>query len=233
MTVRNNRPAARRLFRACDVGVSLAALVLLAPLFAFCALLILLEDGTPVLFRQTRIGRYGVPFTILKFRSMRAGKKGIPITTSSDSRVTKVGSWLRALKIDELPQLMNVLQGSMSLIGPRPEVPEYVEFHDEIWRQVLEVRPGITDLASLAFRHEEVLLASAADPVEFYRSVVLPEKLRLNLQYHQSRSLLLDLKLLWMTARYSFFPAGFDRDRVLRALGASESAACTPANVRV
>lgn len=233
MTVRSNRPAARRLSRAFDVGVSLAALVLLAPLLAFCALLILLEDGTPVLFRQTRIGRHGEPFTILKFRSMRAGKKGIPITTSSDSRVTKVGSWLRALKFDELPQLMNVLQGSMSLIGPRPEVPEYVEFHDEIWRQVLEVRPGITDLASLAFRHEEVLLASAADPVEFYRSVVLPEKLRLNLQYHQSRSLVLDLKLLWMTARYSFFPAGFDRDRVLRALGASESAACTPANVRV
>lgn len=233
MMARNNRPAARRLSRACDVAFSLAALILLAPLLAFCALLILLDDGPPVLFRQERIGRRGEPFMILKFRSMRTGKPGIPITTSSDSRVTKVGAWLRALKIDELPQLINVLQGSMSLIGPRPEVPEYVEFDDEIWQQVLEVRPGITDLASLAFRHEEVLLASAADPSEFYRSVVLPEKLRLNLQYQQSRSFVLDLKLLWMTARYSFFPAGFDRGRVLRALGASESAACTPANVRV
>ena len=233
MTARSHRPEARRLSRACDIAVSLAALILLAPLFVFCALLILLDDGPPVLFRQKRIGRHGQLFTILKFRSMRTGKTGIPITTSGDSRVTKVGSWLRALKIDELPQLMNVLQGSMSLIGPRPEVPEYVEFDDEIWRQVLEVRPGITDLASLAFRHEEVLLASAADPVEFYRSVVLPEKLRLNLQYQQSRSFILDLKLLWMTARYSFFPAGFDRDRVLRALGASESAACAPVNVRV
>jgi lipopolysaccharide/colanic/teichoic acid biosynthesis glycosyltransferase len=147
--------------------------------------------------------------------------------------VTKVGKWLRALKIDELPQLLNVLQGSMSLIGPRPEVPEYVEFDDEVWRQVLEQRPGITDLASLAFRQEEEILASAPDPVEYYRSVVLPQKLSLNLQYQQSRSLVLDLKLLWMTARYSFFPGGFDRNRILRALGASESAVGTPANVRI
>jgi len=233
MTVRCKPPAARRLSRAFDMVVSLAALILLAPLFALCALLILVDDGPPVLFRQTRIGRHGAPFTILKFRSMQTGHRGVPLTVSRDSRVTRVGAWLRALKIDELPQLLNVLHGSMSLIGPRPEVPEYVEFDDEIWREVLELRPGITDLASLAFRHEEAVLASAVDPVEHYRSVVLPEKLRLNLQYQRSRSFVLDLKLLCMTARYSFFPGGFDRDRILTALGASESAAGTPVNVRV
>jgi lipopolysaccharide/colanic/teichoic acid biosynthesis glycosyltransferase len=233
MTARRQRPAARRLSRSFDIAVSLAALALLAPLLALCALLIILDDGPPVLFRQKRIGRHGEPFMILKFRSMRTGNRGLPLTVSRDSRVTKVGKWLRALKIDELPQLLNVLQGSMSLIGPRPEVPEYVEFDDEVWRQVLEQRPGITDLASLAFRQEEEILASAPDPVEYYRSVVLPQKLSLNLQYQQSRSLVLDLKLLWMTARYSFFPGGFDRNRILRALGASESAVGTPANVRI
>jgi lipopolysaccharide/colanic/teichoic acid biosynthesis glycosyltransferase len=206
--------------RLLDVTGALVALVVLAPLFALATLLILLSDGRPLLFRQRRIGKNGEPFLILKFRTMAAGSDGPAITTSDDGRVTKVGAWLRTLKIDELPQLVNVVSGEMSLIGPRPEVPEYVEFDDHRWRTVLAVRPGITDLATLAFRNEEAILGPATDPDAYYRSVILPEKLRLNLLYQQSRTHLRDFKLLWMTARYSFFPRGFDRDRILRSLGA-------------
>jgi lipopolysaccharide/colanic/teichoic acid biosynthesis glycosyltransferase len=206
--------------RLLDVTGALIALIVLAPLFALAALLILLTDGRPILFRHGRVGRNGQPFLILKFRTMRTGSDGLAITTSNDGRVTKAGAWLRRLKIDELPQLVNVLRGEMSLIGPRPEAPEYVEFDDRRWRKVLAVRPGITDLATLAFRNEEEILGPASDPDTYYRSVILPEKLRLNLSYQQSRTLSRDFKLLWMTARYSFFPRGFDRDRVMRSLGA-------------
>jgi lipopolysaccharide/colanic/teichoic acid biosynthesis glycosyltransferase len=206
--------------RLLDVTGALVALVVLAPLFALATLLILLSDGRPLLFRQRRIGKNGEPFLILKFRTMAAGSGGPAITTSDDGRVTRVGVWLRTFKVDELPQLVNVVLGEMSLIGPRPEVPEYVEFDDYRWRTVLAVRPGITDLATLAFRNEEAILGPATDPEAYYRSVILPEKLRLNLLYQQSRTHLRDFKLLWMTARYSFFPRGFDRDRILRSLGA-------------
>jgi lipopolysaccharide/colanic/teichoic acid biosynthesis glycosyltransferase len=206
--------------RLLDVTGALIALIVLAPLFALAALLILLTDGRPILFRHGRIGRNGERFLILKFRTMRTGSSGLALTTSKDGRVTKAGAWLRRLKIDELPQLVNVLRGEMSLIGPRPEAPEYVEFDDGRWRKVLAVRPGITDLATLAFRNEEEILGPASDPDAYYRSVILPEKLRLNISYQQSRTLVRDFKLLWMTARYSFFPRGFDRDRVMRSLGA-------------
>jgi lipopolysaccharide/colanic/teichoic acid biosynthesis glycosyltransferase len=188
--------------------IALCGVVLLAPLFALATLLILADDGPPVLFRQRRIGKQGRPFTMLKFRSMRAGLQGMPLTVQDDRRVTAAGAWLRAFKIDELPQLFNVLHGSMGLIGPRPEVPECVAFEDELWCRVLELRPGITDLASLAFRQEEAILGPLPDPEAYYRSVLLPEKLRLNLQYERSRSLGRDLKLLWLTVRYAFSPGG-------------------------
>lgn len=202
-----------------DLAGASVLLALLSPLLAVAALLVLLEDGRPVLFRQKRIGQNGEPFFILKFRSMRAGSAGAAVTARGDSRVTAAGAWLRRLKLDELPQLINVLRGEMSLIGPRPEVPEYVELQDDLWYRVLQVRPGITDLASLAFRDEEALLEAHADPDLYYRSVILPEKLRLNLWYQRSRSLARDLKLLFMTARYSFLPYGFRRERVVRSLG--------------
>ncbi len=211
--------AENHLARGMDVFGSIGILILLLPLLLFAAVLILVCDGRPILFRQTRVGRNGQPFRLLKFRTMRSRNSGSPITVLNDGRVTPVGRWLRKLKIDELPQLWNVLRGEMSLIGPRPEVPEFVEFSDARWHQVLEVRPGITDLASLAFRNEEDLLGPAADPEIHYRSVILPEKLNLNLYYQRSRSVSRDLKLLWMTARYSFFPWGFNRDRILRSLG--------------
>lgn len=219
---------AGHLSRSFDITVALAAVVLLAPVFAAVALLIVLEDRGPVLFRQTRIGRHGKPFTILKFRSMRDAGGGSPITAGRDPRVTRVGGWMRALKIDELPQLINVLQGAMSLIGPRPEVPEYVDLDDPLWQRVLQAQPGITDLATLVFRDEEALLASASDPVAHYRSVILPQKLRLNVQYQESRSAMRDLKLLCMTARYSFFPRGFNRERILKSLRARGPAPWNP-----
>ena len=211
--------ASRAGSRCLDLGGALAAVTVLAPVFLVASLMILMEDGRPILFRQKRVGRNGELFDILKFRTMGARAEGPSITVAGDRRITSAGARLRKYKLDELPQFLNVLCGHMSLIGPRPEVPEYVEPEDSLWQAVLQVRPGITDLASLAFRNEEEMLAPATDPSSYYRSSVLPEKLKLNLKYQRSRSLLRDCKLLWMTARYSFYPRGFDRDRIVRSLG--------------
>jgi len=214
------KAADRPFLRCFDVLVALAAVVGLSPLFLISSLAILLADGRPIFYRQKRVGRHGKPFDIWKFRTMELASGGPAITSAGDRRVTTVGAKLRKYKLDELPQFFCVLRGHMSLIGPRPEVPEYVEPTDDLWEAVLQMRPGITDLASLAFRDEEEMLALAQDPETHYRSSVLPEKLRLNIAYQRSRSLTRDLKLLWMTARYSFHPQGFDRDRVMKALGA-------------
>ena len=206
--------------RGLDVGIALGAVIVLSPLFLISAILILLVDGPPVFFRQKRVGRHGELFDILKFRTMEIENGGPAITAAGDRRVTLVGAKLRKYKLDELPQFFCVLRGHMSVIGPRPEAPEYVEPSDHLWEAVLQMRPGITDLASLAFRNEEDMLALAEDPETLYRNSVLPEKLRLNIAYQRSRSLTRDLKLLWMTALYSFYPKGFDRDRVMEALSA-------------
>jgi len=179
---------------------------------------IALMDGLPILFRQTRVGKDAQPFLILKFRTMRSGASGGSITAAGDSRVTQIGRWLRKLKLDELPQFFNVLRGDMSLIGPRPEVPDYVRFEDPLWQEVLSTRPGITDLASLAFRDEEQLLGPVPDADRYYRAEILPAKLRLNLLYLRSRSLLTDLRLLWLTAVYSLLPSTFSRSRVLKTV---------------
>jgi lipopolysaccharide/colanic/teichoic acid biosynthesis glycosyltransferase len=167
-------------------------------------------DGRPVFFSQMRVGRYGREFRIWKFRTMRTGVCGGAITASGDPRITRLGARLRRLKLDELPQLYNVLRGDMSLVGPRPESPEYVDGEAPIWKAVLLVRPGITDLATLLFRNEEALLASRSDPDGFYRETVLPAKLVLNLQYIRARSLRWDARLIWLTIRYSLSPKRFD-----------------------
>jgi lipopolysaccharide/colanic/teichoic acid biosynthesis glycosyltransferase len=208
------------LSRLLEAGIAVALLALLSPLLLLIAAAILMTDGSPVFFRQTRIGRSGHPFLILKFRTMRrVMQRALPITVANDRRITGTGAWLRRFKLDELPQLWNVVKGEMSLIGSRPEVPEYVHVDDVLWRAILQSRPGITDLATLAYRNEEEILLPADDPDAYYRTVLLPAKLRLNLAYQQSRSLHRDLRLLWLTARYSLFPAGFDRERVLRSFG--------------
>jgi lipopolysaccharide/colanic/teichoic acid biosynthesis glycosyltransferase len=201
------------------VACAATGLLILMPALAALAVAILFDDGAPVFYSQTRVGRRGRPFRIWKFRSMRAGSQGSVITAAGDRRVTRVGAALRRLKLDELPQLFNVLKGDMSLVGPRPEVPEYVQLEAPIWQAVLQVRPGVTDLATLLYRDEETLLGTGGDPHAMYRESVLPAKLILNLGYLHSRSFGRDLKLIVLTIRYSLFPERFDPELIKRTFG--------------
>jgi lipopolysaccharide/colanic/teichoic acid biosynthesis glycosyltransferase len=193
-------------------------LAVLLPALAAAAAAVWLDDGFPVLFRQIRIGRGGRPFEVLKFRSMYRDAPGALITASGDRRVTRSGRLLRRFKLDELPQLWNVLRGDMSLVGPRPEVPRYVDLREPVWRAVLEVRPGITDVATLLYRDEERILAGFEDAEKGYRESVLPAKLRLNLEYLRRRSAVRDLKLLALTVRYSALPGTLDVARIKRLM---------------
>ncbi len=187
--------------RIFDVIFSIVGLMVLSPVFAAVSVLIKLDSTGPVFFLQERVGRYFRPFTIYKFRSMRteARKKGALITVAGDERVTRVGRILRKHKIDELPQLLNVLKGDMSLVGPRPEVMEYVQLFSAEYEKLLKVRPGITDPASIKFSEEEKVLSAADDWEEDYKKRILPEKLHLSLRYAEKNSLLADLKLIFRT----------------------------------
>jgi lipopolysaccharide/colanic/teichoic acid biosynthesis glycosyltransferase len=200
----------RPLERLLDVMCAAAGLVILSPALVMLAICIVLCDGRPVLFSQMRVGRYGREFRIWKFRTMRPGTIGSAITAAGDPRITRIGALLRKFKLDELPQLFNVIRGDMSLVGPRPERPEYVNPESPVWRAVLLVRPGITDLATLIYRNEEALLASSGNPDTFYREMVLPAKLRLNLDYLRTRSFFQDVKLIWLSILYSLSPQRFD-----------------------
>ncbi len=202
--------------RILDVVFATIGLLILFPVLCLIALLAFFDDGWPILFHQTRVGRSGRPFQIWKFRTMRAHSQGMPITAAGDSRITRVGRWLRRFKLDEFPQLFNVLRGEMSFIGPRPEVPEFVRLEDPQWQAVLCVRPGITDLATLVCRDEEQLLGAMSDPAKAYREKILPAKLQLNIEYQHSRTFLQDLRLLILTVRYSFFPAQPDPEQLCR-----------------
>jgi lipopolysaccharide/colanic/teichoic acid biosynthesis glycosyltransferase len=165
------------------------------------ALAILLTDGLPITFRQTRVGRQGRLFTLIKFRTMRGAPKKASggFEPGATSRVTAIGRVLRRTKLDELPQLLNVLRGDMSVVGPRPEVPRWIEVHKELWSVVLSVRPGLTDPASLAFSDEEAILAAAPDPEAAYRDEVLPRKLRLAAEYARNRSFAGDVRIVVAT----------------------------------
>jgi lipopolysaccharide/colanic/teichoic acid biosynthesis glycosyltransferase len=187
--------------RLLDVCLSAIAIILLLPLFAAIAALVKCTSQGPVFFLQDRIGRDGHTFKIVKFRSMIDGadRLGLSITASGDKRITRIGTLLRKLKLDELPQLWNVLSGDMSLVGPRPELPAYVAQYSLAQRHVLSVRPGITDPASIRYRHEEEVLGLHSDPDLFYRQVVLPHKLSLNLEYVACISLRNDSMLLLRT----------------------------------
>jgi lipopolysaccharide/colanic/teichoic acid biosynthesis glycosyltransferase len=207
--------------RAVDVGVVLLVAPLVAPLVGILAVVVRLIDGSPVLFRQTRIGRHGRPFTLFKLRSMRSGP-GPEITGAGDTRVTRTGRILRRTKLDELPQLWNVLVGDMSLVGPRPEVPAWVARHPGPFAVVHAVRPGLTDLASIRYRDEEDELAGivaagrAASTDEAYDRYVLPDKLRLGARYVQGCGPALDLAILVATA--TTLTTGRRPDRLLRAM---------------
>ena len=187
--------------RAFDVAVSGAALVALSPLFLVLALAVKLDSPGPVFYRQTRVGRGGKPFRIFKFRSMVDGadRRGPAITASGDPRITRTGAFLRRTKLDELAQLINVFLGQMSFVGPRPEVEQYVKLYTPYQRQVLLVRPGITDYASIAYRNESELLARADDPQRYYVETLMPAKIELNMKYLREISLAADLKLIFRT----------------------------------
>jgi lipopolysaccharide/colanic/teichoic acid biosynthesis glycosyltransferase len=188
----------KRLF---DFLASLAGLIVLSPLLVLAAVLVRLTSPGPALFRQERMGCHFRPFFIYKFRSMvsDADRRGGPITFGNDCRITAVGHVLRKTKIDELPQLLNVLKGDMSLVGPRPEVRRYVEMFRKDYEEILQVRPGITDLASIEYRDEATVLGHAADPEKEYVEQVLPEKIRLAKEYVRRSSLWFDVKLIFLT----------------------------------
>lgn len=189
--------------RALDLLAAATGLVVLFPLLLFIAVAVKLDSPGPVLFRQERVGRNGELFRIRKFRTMvrDAPRLGGAITVGHDPRITRVGHWLRQYKLDELPQLIDVLLGDMSLVGPRPEVPRYVALYPPgIRERVLSVRPGLTDNASLAYIDESAQLAGAADPEREYVEKILPEKLRLYVEYVDNRSLALDLSIIGRTA---------------------------------
>ena len=186
--------------RTLDIAVATIGLVLITPLWLLIAVAIKLSSPGPVIFRQTRIGRLGRPFRILKFRTMRADAGGPSLTIGDDNRITYVGRIIRKLKLDELPQLVNVLRGEMSLVGPRPEMPEYVALYSpNDQRVILSVRPGITGAGSLAYRNETEELANYEDPVRAYTDVFLPKKLAIERHYIEMWSLWLDIKLLSRT----------------------------------
>ncbi|HEX4143252.1 MAG TPA: sugar transferase [Pirellulales bacterium] len=187
--------------RTFDLLASLVGLAILAPFGLLVALAVKLDSRGAVFFRQVRVGRDFRPFKIYKFRTMVADApaRGGQLTAGADPRITRVGRILRKTKIDELPQLINVLIGDMSLVGPRPEVPKYVELFASDYRDILSVRPGITDPASVKYRDEAKVLAAAADPEVAYVEQILPEKIALSRQYIARSSLIYDVAILWQT----------------------------------
>jgi lipopolysaccharide/colanic/teichoic acid biosynthesis glycosyltransferase len=195
-----------------DIVIATMALVLVAPLMALVALCVFLESPGPILYRARRVGYLGAEVDVLKFRKMRKGASGCPLTVANDARFTKVGRWLAAAKLDELPQLINVLKGEMSLIGPRPEDPDFVRQHAEQFELILRVRPGITGLSQLAFFREGGIL-DPDDPIGHYEKSILPQKLQLDRLYVSHWRPLMDVQILWWTFIAALFrvPVAVDR----------------------
>ena len=176
-------------------------LLCLSPLFLILAVWIKCDTPGPVFYRQTRVGRYNRDFRLYKFRSMRIGadRQGLITVGGHDTRITRSGYFIRKYKLDEFPQLINVLVGDMSLVGPRPEVRKYVDLYTQEQMHVLDVRPGITDLASIRYRNENELLAQAADPDRYYIETIMPDKLRINLEYVANHSFWSDIVFIFKT----------------------------------
>jgi lipopolysaccharide/colanic/teichoic acid biosynthesis glycosyltransferase len=185
-----------------DVVVSLFILIVLFPVFIVISLLIVLGSKGPVFYRQIRIGKNGEEFRIFKFRTMYTGsdKSGL-ITIGKDRRITSTGYFLRKYKLDELPQFINVVTGDMSIVGPRPEVKKYVQMYSEQQRKVLEVKPGITDYASIEYSDENDLLGKSSDPEKEYVQVIMPAKLNLNLKYISDQGFFTDIKIILLTLK--------------------------------
>lgn len=207
--------------RIFDVSISLIGLGVLASIFVLIAIAIKLADGGPVFYRGVRVGRYGKPFRIFKFRTMvvNADKIGGSSTSDDDPRITRVGKWLRKYKLDELPQLINVLKGEMSFVGPRPQVSWAVELYSEEEKVLLKVRPGITDYASIQFSNEADILRGSTDPDKDYLEKIAPEKIRLGLAYVRDHSLCVDLKIILATL---WALGGGNPEKILRVLRKSQ-----------
>lgn len=187
--------------RALDIGLALVTLLVILPVLGVIAVLVRCESPGPALFRQVRIGKHGKEFTLLKVRTMTepVDAQAGTFDAGDNSRVTRIGGILRATKLDELPQLWNVVKGEMSLVGPRPEVRKWVNVYPERWKVVHQVRPGITDPASIAFRNEEELLAGSDDPERLYQDTILPRKLDLYERYVREQSVGRDIKIMMQT----------------------------------
>ena len=200
----------KRFFDLICSGVGFAVL---SPFFVVISIFIKLDSPGPIFFRQERIGRGFRPFFIYKFRTMRYNpqRSGLQITAGGDSRITRMGRLLRNTKIDEWPQLINVLRGHMSLVGPRPEVRKYVERYKDDYERILSIRPGITDISSIAFRNEESILQGVDDPEQYYVHVLLPEKMRLAQEYIQHASFSYDVKLILKTLCEVVFPSTYSQ----------------------
>jgi|GEM_PF-1979802 len=209
---RNNMVYSSRFKRIIDVSLAVVATLILLPIGAIISIFVLFASGNPIFFSQHRLGLNGSVFRLYKFRTMYTKQSHTStITVSGDERITRIGQFLRASKLDELPQLIHVIRGQMSFVGPRPDIPRYKDLIPEHFKEVLTLRPGITGPATIAFRYEEDLLAQTDDPVAYNDSVVFPVKLRINMEYAQNMGLLIDIKCLLATA----FPAiasalGFD-----------------------
>lgn len=189
------------MIRLFDILFSTIGLLVLSPLFLVIYIIIIIESKGGGFYSQTRVGKNGIPFAIYKFRSMRtdADKHGLITVGGRDPRITRIGYYIRKYKIDELPQLWNVLVGDMSLVGPRPEVQKYVDLYTEEQRKVLSVRPGITDYASIEYVDENILLAKSDDPDRTYIEVVMPAKIKLNMKYINNKSLKEYFKIIFLT----------------------------------
>jgi len=187
--------------RSLDFIIALASIILFSPILLLISFLILISDGMPIFFSQSRVGKDGQIFRLIKFRSMRVlkGSENGSFDAGNTSRITGIGRILRKTKLDELPQLFNVLLGNMSIVGPRPEVEQWTKAYPERWKKVLKVKPGITDNASIEFRNEEELLAAATDPEQCYRNEILPRKLDLYEAYVDNRSVFKDLSIVLRT----------------------------------
>ena len=189
--------------RILDILVSLTGILLLSPLLILLSVAILFDSKGPVFYKQKRIGKNAVPFLIWKFRTMRlnADQLGYLTVGGRDPRITRVGYYLRRYKLDELPQLFNVLFGTMSLVGPRPEVEKYVLLYTAEQRKVLNVKPGITDFASIEYLHENDLLGASSDPEKTYIDEIMPAKIQMNMKYIENPGVLTDVRLIWQTVK--------------------------------
>ena len=192
--------------RNCELILALCGLAAAGPFLVFFAALIKLSSRGPVLFRQQRIGKNGQAFTMIKLRTMAVCRTGAKITAANDRRVTSVGRFLRKAKIDEVPELWNILRGEMSFVGPRPEVPEFVDLKDPLWREVLTHKPGITDPVTLRLRNEEHLLAQVVDKEKYYREIVQPYKLRGYAKFVRDKSWKTDLRIIGRTLKAVVLP---------------------------